>query len=144
MQVSSVCPGTPAAQAPGLAESADLTLAATPLAAVAGETSQDISAATQSSWGLLPAGLAAIESLGALGQDQPVPGACCLFQRAVCIGARVWEGIPCKRREELMLGARLLSHAEAWSLVGPAALLFLCGMVSWGKVWMPRRPRFQL
>lgn len=86
-----------AAQSPGLAESADFTLAATPLATVAGETSQDISAATQRSRGPLPAGLAAIERLGGLGQDQPVTGAYCLFQLALCIGVSVWEGIPCKR-----------------------------------------------
>lgn len=97
-----------ATQSPCLAEAADFTLAATPLAAVAGETSQDITAAPQSPWGSLPAGSAPIESLRDLGEGQPLAGGYCLIQLSVCIRVCIWESVPCKRWKELVLEGSLV------------------------------------
>lgn len=76
----------------GLAEAADFTLAAAPLAAVAGEAGQDVAATTHSPPSSLPARLALIESPGVLGQGHPLAGGYSLIQLTVCVRVCIWEG----------------------------------------------------
>lgn len=86
-----------------LAQAADLTLAAAPLAAAAGKAGQYIPAAPHRSWRPLPAGSTTIGGLGGFGQGQPLAGAHSFVQftgQVVCIGFSIREKVSCRSREE--------------------------------------------
>lgn len=87
-----LAPGPLAAPVTGLAQAADFTLTAPPLAAVAGEACHDITATTQSPRSSLPARSAPIRSQGVLGRGQQLAGGYCLIQLTVCVRVRIWEG----------------------------------------------------
>lgn len=87
----------PCCPVPLLAESADFTLAAPPLAAAARQASQDVASAPRRPWGSLPALSGPVEGLRGLGQGQPLAGGHCLIQITLRVSVHIWKGIFCKR-----------------------------------------------